>query len=335
MYRKVLIYTSVLVALCACQKEVDFTEMNERQISFTSVNFGMETKAETQSAFPTSRDLGVFAWRSNAAWSTDPELTSYISNVQSTYDATKTVWTTTYRWPVSTKKLHFLCYSPYSSTSPISWTKAGGLAITGYTSNNVDLCYSDFTFDQSREEDVEADPANILMRHALAKVSFALSPKAEPEVIDPNVTSIELNIVSITLSGLKNTGNFAASLATDGTGKWTGAAWSSQTGSASYTYSSGLIVMPQTLTDDVQKVKVKYTITTTYTSDTAHPVTSGEIEETHDLKCAACGSWAINNHYIYTLKLDAFGDEIIFDPDVADWDENINIIKIGYEDATI
>lgn len=336
MIRKFSIYASVLVLLCACQKENVASETDGEPIKFSSANFCMETKADPGTIdFPTTRDMGVYAWRSDNAWSTTPALVAFISNAKAVYDDDDELWVTTptYKWPSPQKKLHFLCYSPYSAASPVSWSNSDGLKISGYTASGADLCFSDFTLDQSREKGV-GTPADILMHHALSKVSFALSPKDVPAGLAPFVSEVKLNIVSLSLSGIMNKGDFSASLSTGGT--WTGAAWSNQSGTATVVYTDGSVVLPQTLAENKQKITVTYTITVTYSSDTEHPVTSGQITETHDLKCAACGAWEINNHYIYTIKLDAFGDELTFNPASADWDvDDEVIIKIGYEDPTI
>ena len=332
----------LLTCLSGCQKEGNMPG-DGGLVQFSTATYVHQVKSDPDPAFPTTSDIGAFAWKSANAWTSSPSLTSYMTNVQAVYDSEKSVWApvTAYKWPTS-GYLHFLCYSPYKAASPFSWNQTDGLTVSSYTvpsTADEDLCYSDITIDEQRERNV-AMPASILMRHALCKVSFNVEAADAPENL--SVVSVAVSDVTVKLSNIKNSGSFAA--ANDVGGKWSGAAWSAQTGAAEYTYDSylnGFILMPQTLTNTGsgdQQFTINYTATVTYKDAATLEDTNIEFtkEETHPLFLEGiCESWGVNEHIVYNISVNLFEGEITFTPTHTDWEDNTATMKIGYEDPLI
>lgn len=332
---------ALLTCLCSCQKNDNMPEEGGL-VQFATATYALQVKDDP---FPTTSDIGAFAWKSAEAWASAASLTPFMTNVQAVYDNTDHVWkpTTTYKWPTS-GNLHFLCYSPYSATSPFSWDATDGLSVSSYTipeGGSADLCYSDIAINQTREsDDDDPDPASILIRHALCKVSFNVEAADAPAGL--SVVSVAVSNVTVTLSNIKNSGSFAAANAAGGT--WSGAAWSGQSGTAGYTYDSshnGFILMPQTLTNTGsgdQQFTITYTATVTYIN--ADTLAETEIEftktETHPLFLEVeCESWGVNQHIVYNIKINLFEGEITFTPTHTDWEDTTATMKIGYENPEI
>lgn len=337
---------ALLACLSGCQRYYDSQGEGE-QIQFTAATYSLQTKADVVVDFPTSSNIGAFAWKSAAAdaWASSPALTPFMTNVKAVYDGTSGKWVPdgSYKWP-SSGRLHFLCYSPYKATSPFSWDRSAGLKVASYTipeGAGEDLCYSDITIDQQRDRE-NGDPAPILMRHALCKVSFNVEAADAPDGL--SVVEATVSDVKVTLNNILNSGSFSAGNATADGGTFTGAAWSPQTGSTTYTYTSSandFILMPQTLTtggSQDQSFTIRYQAKVTYKT-VADPEVNNTLvfvkEETHTLSCAACTAWGVNQHITYNISVNLFDGDITFAPLHTDWEDNTATIKIGYEDPLI
>ncbi len=345
---------ALLACLSGCQKYYDSQGEGE-QVRFAAATYSLQTKADVVVDFPTTSDIGAFAWKSSAddaglwASSPTPTLTAFMSNVKAEYDDTSTNWVPvgSYRWP-SSGRLHFLCYSPYKATSPFGWSSDGGLAVSSYTipeGAKEDLCYSDITINQQRDREVD-DPAAILMRHALCKVSFNVEAAGVPD----GLSAVEATVsdIKVTLNNIQNSGSFAAANAAANVEAeyvtFTGAAWSSQSGTATYTYSSSandFILMPQALTtggSQDQSFTINYTAKVTYKTvdnpEENNTLVFGK-EETLPLYCEDCKEWGVNQHITYRISVNLFEGDITFSPLHTDWEDNSATIKIGYEDPLI
>ena len=330
---------ALLACLCGCQKY----PKDGGTVRFSTATYSLQTKAEEVIVdFPTETAIGAYAWKSTGAWADETSPAIFMTNVEAGYNGTSEVWepATTYKWPKSAN-LHFFCYSPYKGTSPFTCSKTA-LGVSSYTipsGAGEDLCYSDLTLNQTRTGETPA-PADILMRHALCKVSFSVEAAEIPSWC--YIDSYDVKDFTITFSNILNQGTFSATAAAGG--KWDSPAWSSQTGAAGYTFDSshnGFILMPQTLTntgsgDQEFRVQCTATVTLRYadTGDLAEPMDI-TIDETHPLYTDSCTAWGVNQHIRYNLTLNLFDGDMTFSPTLADWEDTSATIKIGYEDPLI
>lgn len=335
------------VALASCVKnEVAPTAMQQDEITFLSPVVGAQTKVNGAigATYDTNESFDVWCVH-NAADITNWGGSVYFSDVKAIYDGTLSGWKLTpnpYYWP-ATGKLSFVALSP-SFTNTTEYDDANGFQITtawsqGANQNEiVDLMYSEPTFNCAKAEyvnntiygnDNDDDSGNyqyngvdINFKHALSYILFNVKTTADYSA----TTKFRLN--TITLSGVYTTGTFNQK-ATD--------PWTEDTAGATgtyvaYTNTSGLefgnsavhaaaaadkeiILLPQALTDDQQKITVNYQISTD------NGTTWIDQNQVVDLKNTTVAAWEMGKKYTYNLSIGM--TEIIFDPAVTYWTEAV------------
>lgn len=95
-------------------------------------------------------------------------------------------------------------------------------------------------------------------------------------------------------------------------------------------FGNALYVMPQTLSDDTT-VQIKYDVYAVKTStkkiisltENTKTVALNNFKSTQNSATTDISEWKINKIYNYRFTIDAFADEILFDPVVVDW-ENVD-----------
>lgn len=333
------------VAFASCVKnEVAPTAMQQDEITFAAPVVGTATKAvngaigagyhtgETFDVWCVHNDADITNWGGSV----------YFSDVKAVYDATLVGWKLTpnpYYWP-ATGKLSFVALSP-SITSATSYDDANGFQITGWMQGNdetkiVDLMYSDEALNKAKADynadgEEKAGDANshtgvdIKFNHALSYIVFKIKTAADYSV----TTKFRLN--KITISGVYTAGNFKQT-ALD---PWEEDTTGEKGKYVAYTNTPGLlfdnsiavdalaetgkeiILLPQALTENQQKITVDYQISTDGKAVDAADKTWINQTQTVDLKNATVSAWEMGKKYTYTLSIGM--QEIIFDPAVTDW----------------
>lgn len=257
-----------------------------------------------------------------------------------------------YYWP-ATGQLSFVALSPSMITTTAYTAAKGfeitGWSQGVNENAIVDLMYSDisfdnekssFVYDDNKDDDVDADSddstldyiyngANIKFNHALSYITFKVKTAANYAA-----TTI-FKLKTITLDKIYTTGNFVQipegtapnwTVASDAVGKYiaytsTGEAFgyaskddTDQTVlSAASAEGKEIILLPQTLTDGKQNLKIDYQISTdggtTWINQT----------QSIDLSKGGVAAWEMGKKYTYTLSISM--TEIILDPAVTVWDE--------------
>lgn len=327
------------VAFASCVKNDPAPSVTgQHEIAFTAPVVGPQTKiyGEIGVGYNTGESFDVWCVH-NTADITEWGGTEYFSNVTATYDPTLVGWTLSpkYYWP-ATGKLSFVALSP-SLTNTTTYNHANGFQITAWSQGAnqdeiVDLMYSDPTFDCEKSSFVNANKdddddtgnykfngVDINFKHALSYILFNVKTTGDYSA----TTQFRLN--TITLSGVYTTGTFKQKVAdpwTEDTAGTTGTY-------VAYTNSPGLefgnsavhaaaaagkeiILLPQALTADQQKITVNYQISTDGTT------WIDQVQEV-DLKNATVAAWEMGMKYTYNLSIGM--TEIIFDPAVTYWTE--------------
>lgn len=358
--KKIFTIASIaILALVSCSKaapEINALQNEDRVIAFRPFAYVNETKAgESKVAFSTSAKFGAFAYRTAASFDDAGSAALdylHMNNAEVKYSAPTWAPTTTYYWPKD-GFLSFVCYAPYKSASPMTYDLTSGVKFASYSipaGANEDLMYSDITKDkqfntdngQQYQDDAITNGVPVLFHHALSKVNFLFKINDKDDAT-AEVASVAIDLKSAVINNIKSSGSFAEKPSK---------AWSSLGDAKSYTIfnnanspialsktasaeglsQSSFILMPQVLVNTVnteseevlgESITVSYHATVTYASK-ATPV-EYDVTETVDLKNTTVPTWGVNKQITYTVILSAFSkDPILFDPAVADWDENIN-----------
>lgn len=323
------------VAFVSCVKNDPAPSVTEQQeIVFAAPVVGTATKVNGAIGTTYNTDEAFDVWCVyNTADITEWGGTPYFSDVKATYSSTVNGWglEDKYYWP-ATGELSFVALSP-SIENKTAYDQANGFNVKAWSqgaSENaiVDLMYSDMslnnekaTFVPGPDNDDDAtykyDGVDIMFHHALSYIAFKIKTSADYSA----TTSFKLNEIS--LSGIYTTGEFTQK-ATD--------PWVEETSAVgvyvAYTNDAGLsftstavaadaaagkemILLPQALLENQQKVTIKYQISTDST-------TWLDQEQTVDLKNMTVEEWQMGKKYTYTISIGMY--EIYFDPAVTDWD---------------
>lgn len=326
------------VALASCVKNEPVT-VPQDEITFAAPVVGVQTKVN--GAIGTDYDTEesfdvwcVYNTEDIETWSG----TQYFSNVTANYDETAGGWklSTPYYWP-ATGQLSFVAMSP-SITNTTTYDATNGFKITQAWSQGaseddiVDLMYSEVALNKAKGqygtngEELTGDVnsykgVDITFKHALSYLVFKVQTTA-----DYNPTIFKLN--KITLSGIYTTGTFTqkaddpwTEVTDDATKVGTYVAYTNTAGlsfdsttavDAAATTGCEMILLPQALVEDKQKIKVEYQISTDGTNWLY------QVQEV-DLRNSTVTSWEMGKKYTYTLSIGM--EEILFDPAVSAWED--------------
>ncbi len=329
-------------ALSGCGKNQPMSE-NLPEISFQAVDYKAATKAEI--AF-SGEDFGVYCYFTPGEWqsSSTAEKKQYpymnnvkVKNIEATVDgATTTRWrpvdpstdqATPYYWPKA-GRLHFIAYSPYSSTTGhISFdntdkTIEGPIKFSNYTvksdQNQVDLMYADFVPNKSNTN--EGVP--ILFHHALAKVKF--------NFIAADGTIIKDGSLSATIKRIKHTGSYVGRT-DDAITVWTP---KTPVETSDFVVSKAdnkvgegpeYFIMPQDLVASSQTVQgQQLQVACTFITKATDAATNEEYDietpfsKTIDLNTVHT-AWEVNTKYTYNITISKTLHEIMFSVTATDW----------------
>ena len=333
-------------ALVSCTKNEVAPVAEQQEITFAAPVVGPQTKAqygEIGVNYNEAEHFGVYAVHSAADLTKWADGTLYMGTTGVGLECLKAAgenyWApaTPYYWPKE-GKLSFAAYSPFGVTGTVTYG-AAGLSVVGHTvstntAEHVDFLYApriynyqESTMDKATKEEAgdddskyKYDGVNILFEHAMSSIVFNVARAAD---IDAN-TIITLNSITLEKPYLK--ADFNETI-TDGPSYTAAPAWSNWASATDVvTYSTAsvpltttlteyvnntdddIILIPQTLTDDV-KVVLNYDITTPG-SHTINQVTSIQLN-------AHTPAWGMGTRYTYNITIGM--EEIIFDPAVTPW----------------
>lgn len=329
------------VALASCVKNEPADSVNEQdEITFAAPVVGVQTKVNGAigTAYDTEESFDVWCVYNTediTTWGGTP----YFSDVTANYNSTADGWklATPYYWP-ATGQLSFVAMSP-SITNTTTYDATNGFQITQAWSQGtseeaiVDLMYSEVALNKAKVqygtngEELTGDVnsykgVDITFKHALSYLVFKIKTKAD-------YAPTKFILRSITLSGIYTTGTFNQKAQDPWTELTTGdnivgqyvahsdrdddpISFGSTAVDAAALSGCDIILLPQTLVEGQQKIKVEYAISTDGGNNWL-----AQVQEV-DLLNDTVTSWEMGKKYTYTLSIGM--EEILFDPAVSTWE---------------
>lgn len=338
--KKIISIVLGVAALAACTKtSVSYEQPGE--IALAPVTRANMTKAAiTGTTFPTTNDMGVYAFYNAGKLAGTPKAefltgsAAYLNNVKFVNRTGTVNWggETSYYWP-KTGSLVFAAYSPSAANLAYSagedkFSKADYVQNTDL-SNTVDLLWSPMT---AASHDKGTGAVTMTFYHAMSWVTVqAVAANTDSEG--------KFKVKSVKLNGIVNKGSFETT-ADDIDWTLSSAAADVKTLSVfskdAYTeikkmtpaevlenVAKGTVVIPQSLGDAV-------TLTVVFSQVMPTGDWSADQNLTFVLNKCKVGaeslkSWDNGKHYIYTLSFNIKGDgtgdnEILIAPSLTDWD---------------
>lgn len=343
--KKIISIVLGVAALAACTKtSVSYEQPGE--IALAPVTRANMTKAAiTGTTFPTTNDMGVYAFYNAGKVKDTPKAdflagsAAYLEDVKFVNRAGSGNWggETSYYWP-KTGSLVFAAYSP--SVAELSYDKqTDEFSATNYVqstdlSRTVDLLWSPMTA-KSHDKTITAVP--MVFYHAMSWVTV--------QVVAANSDSDKkFKVKSVELNDIVNKGSFKTAGATIA---WTPSTLESDKQAltvfndngykdvelptaekpvqALENNAKGTVVIPQTLSNDV-------TLTVVFSQ--FMPTGAWSADQTLTFKLNECkagdpavalNEWKNGKHYIYTLNFNIKGadgeNEILIAPKLKDWED--------------
>lgn len=343
--KKIISIVLGVAALAACTKTSVIYEQ-PGEIALAPVTRANMTKAAiTGTTFPTTNDMGVYAFYNTVDAGTPKanflaNSAAYLKDVKFVNRAGSGNWGgdgNSYYWP-KTGSLVFAAYSP--SVAELSYDeKTDAFSATSYVQSTdlgstVDLLWSPMTA-ESHDKTTTAVP--MVFYHAMSWVTVqAVAANAE--------SNKQFKIRSVKLNGIVNKGAFKTAGATI---DWTPSETDKQTltvFSVNNNYkevelptaekpvqalennAKGTVVIPQTLSNDVTLTVVFSQLMPTGLWSADQPLTFTLNKCTTGEPAVALNKWDNGKHYIYTLNFNIKGaageNEILIKPTLTDW-ENV------------
>lgn len=342
--KKIISIVLGVAALAACTKtSVSYEQPGE--IALAPVTRANMTKAAiTGTTFPTTNDMGVYAFY-NAGKLKDTPRTDFLAGSAAYLEDVKFVnrtgtgnWggETSYYWP-KTGSLVFAAYSP--SVAELSYDKQKDeFSATNYVqsadlSSTVDLLWSPMT---AKSHDKTTSAVPMVFYHAMSWVTIqAVAANSDSDS--------QFKIKSVELNDIVNKGSFKTAGATitwtpstletdkqtltvfsDNNYKVVELPTTEKPVQALETNAKGTVVIPQTLNNDV-------TLTVVFSQLMPTGAWSADQNLTFTLNKCKVGEpavelnkWDNGKHYIYTLNFNIKGaageNEILIKPTLTDWE---------------
>ena len=364
--KKVFYFAAVCAALVGCAKVELKDNYTPKPIVFNSPVVGTSTKAAiADNDYPTTIPFSVWALFSPTmlAGTLPEELLAtqveYLSHVPFSYNdnGTHPAYVNAGAfWPKRDGYLTFKALSPATVYSPynptLGWTfSSRGFTIPNYVVNQDDLMYSNYSFDNVADDDIETNKSeestihddyegyDIAFNHALASIRFAVKLAATDN------TNTKYQITSVKLYNHRTQGTFTERNAD--ASKWSGQAAAVVEGSAVTIYDSSVkaltdvpidgssldlfngaagqyLVLPQDLNytdtspnDTFVMVEIAYTEKIGSLDAVSITPVKIKLHGLLDSGSSAVNTWLPNRRYTYTIVIDR--QQIRLDPAVANW----------------
>lgn len=303
--KKFYVFAAVAIAvLASCTKSEVVYNQGQQEIGFRQFTGAMTKADPSTTALPKETSMGVFSYLSGTE-------TEYFKNAEFACKSGATKWSgkTAYYWPLQ-DNLDFVLYAPYqaSGATYTPSTKVLNVTIADNSTAQTDYLYGKDFYVNTSKPATPSDGVPVVLKHALSKVTIAAKANAASIF---TVTSILLkNTIqkgSYTVTYTTDADDFTSSVtgSTDANAKKDMEYVSSESGWSlaadfSNDNTASKLVVPSAQTSIVLTYKMKGSET---------PLTA-----TVNLT----GTWDTGKHYTYNLTLTA--DEILFVPEVQDWD---------------
>ena len=350
-----ILAAAAIVALAACTKN-EVQKTSNRQIAYNAVTAkSVTSRAIINSTYyaPTDPAFGVWGLYQATDWSTNHSSSVWVgtnasTSAQISYSSSqwKNAANTDY-WPLS-GSIVFMGYSPYANVSSkaaisVADNKAT-LTVSNFQSSTGsyvdDLMWSDAVEKSANDTNYDADGNGtttyngvpIVFHHALSQI--IVKAKAAEDYAAQGYT---LTITGITLTIDDNaTLTVQDNLTADPVVSWTEPATDAEPiiladGSTALTTSfvqqgNPILVIPQTLTAGADVLHVTYKLT----KNTIDSPTTKDISLTAGSE-VTLSSLQANKKYILNLIVSL--DEILYSPDVIDWEATVESTYDVPEDA--
>lgn len=297
-----LLAAAMLSVLAVGCSQTDVIDSAKSAISFEPQNAKL-SRADTD--YPLTSKFAAWAYQTGTTTIYDGMSGIEISN---TGTATAPIWknaTTLHYWPGTA--LDFFAVSPSSVSSKVTITNSA-------TTGDVDVAIADYAVPAAANEDLMlADKATksegsvpTVFNHLLSAIVIT----AKNTSTDTHA-AVKINSITTT-DNILTTGSYSSKTGLWKVGATAKAAYSNTSLNLTLTAKAqncgnAWIVMPQTLTNNVQKVTVNYTMSGVTTS------------KTFNLYQTSVQSWAPNQRVTYNLVFT--GNEITFTPSITAWTE--------------
>lgn len=337
--KKIISIVLGVAALAACTKTSVSYEL-PGEIALAPVTRANMTKAAiTGTTFPTTNDMGVYAFYNAGKLAGTPKAdfltgsAAYLNNVKFVNRTGKNVWggETSYYWP-KTGSLVFAAYSPSAANLAYSagedkFSKADYVQSTDLA-NTVDLLWSPMT---AASHDKGTGAVTMTFYHAMSWVTVqAVAANTDSEG--------KFKVKSVKLNGIVNKGSFET--AVDDI-DWTLSSAAVDVKTLSVFSNDAYKVIPKMTPAEVLENVAKGTVvipqslgdavTLTVVFSQVMPTGDWSADQTLTFKLNQCkvgaeslNSWVNGKHYIYTLSFNIKGDptgdnEILIEPSLTDW----------------
>ena len=300
--KKFYVFAAVAIAvLASCTKSEVVYNQGQQEIGFRQFTGAMTKADPSTTALPKETSMGVFSYLSGTE-------TVYFMNAEFACKSGATKWSgkTAYYWPLQ-DNLDFVLYAPYQSdgvTYTQSSTSSNILKVTIDNSNTqTDYLYGKKFYANTKKPATPSDGVPVVLKHALSKVTIAAKANAASIF---KVSSIKLMQTiqegSYTVTYNTTSDDFTSvvegsSTATKKDMEYVSSEWDLTTDLTDH--SASKLVVPSAQTSIV----LTYKMAGSDTELTATVVLSG--------------AWETGKHYTYNLTLTA--DEILFVPEVENW----------------
>ena len=335
---------AAIVALAACTKN-DVERASKREIAYTAVaGKNVVSRAIINNAYyaPTDPAFGVWGLYQETDWSTNHSADVWVganasTSAQITYASQWKNAANTDYWPL-TGSVVFMGYSPYanvSSKAAISVaTNKATLTVTGFQSSTGsyvdDLMWSDAVEKSANDTNYDATGTGattyngvpIVFHHALSQIIVNAKTAADyaAQGYTITITGITLTIDdTATLTVADDLTNAPTVTWTEPATDVTPAILTSGTTALTTSWvqqGNAILVIPQTLTEGEDVLHVTYKVTKNgHDSSTTKNISLTAGSE------VTLSSLAANKKY--NLNLLVAMDEILYSPDVVDWEETV------------
>lgn len=349
MKKSLLFAAFAVVAMASCTKNEVSQSTVTKEITFATPVLARHTKSQeiTTTTYPTTASFNVYAWYNTGNAFDAEHASAYMTNVKVSHDGdindatpgTGGAWVPAdkYYWPKQ-GVLTFDAYSPNELSGDVDATAAAGITVTNHVVSTTLASQQDFLYATRAKNKTSStdgtnatyDGVDIAFNHALAVVKFTAKTNADYH------ETTTIRIKEINIQSINNQGTFEQKENITPTPTPT---WSAQTGSEKYVAltaadyensveitssstdiagCSTVIVLPQDLTADKQKLHIEYYLKTNATG--AQPLLqTADLYFHHASALADNNKWAMGKRYTYNIVIGL--DEIYFAPSVANWSD--------------
>ena len=299
--KKFYVFAAVTIAaLASCTKSEVVYNQEQQEIGFRQFTGAMTKADPSTTALPTGTSMGVFSYLNGTQ-------TAYFENAKFVNKSGTTKWggEDPRYWPLQ-GTLDFVLYAPHqaSGATYTPSTKVLNVTIADNSTAQTDYLYGKDFYVNTAKPATPSNGVPVVLKHALSKVTIAAKA---------NEASI-FTVSSIKLMQTIQEGSYTVTYNTT---------WDD--------FTSEVTGSPTATKKDIEYVSSDWNLTTDFSINTASklvvPSAQTSIVLTYKMKGSETpltatvnltGTWDTGKHYTYNLTLTA--DEILFVPEVQDWD---------------